>query len=308
MKDFYQILDVSRNASQEEIKKAYRKLAAKYHPDRNPGDKNAEEMFKKINEAHSVLSDPEKRKLYDRYGEQWKQFQQAEGAKGGKHYQNTNYYDDNFSQYQGSFNDIFGDRFTDDIFSSFFGREYNPFGERFKNVYQHRGQDIKAELDISLEEAYHGTTKVFRINDQTIKLRIKPGAEEGQILKLKGKGAPGINGGPHGDLLITVRIKEHPLFKRKGFDLYCDLPVDLYTAILGGKVELQTLKGRVKIDIPAESENGKVIRLNGLGMPKNAEKSNFGDLYVKLNVRLPKNLTAQEIQLFRKLANLRENR
>ncbi len=309
MKDYYNILGLDRNATTEEIRKAYRKLAAKYHPDRNPGDKQAEEMFKLVNEAHSVLSDPEKRKLYDRYGEHWKQFQNAEQQASEQHYQQYANYASGFGQnqagYEWAFNDIFGDVFADeDIFSSIFGgKRRSPFGNGF-NVKQ-RGQDVRAELELSLEEAYHGTTKIFRFNDETIKLKIKPGTRDGQILKLRGKGAAGLNGGPNGDLLITVKIKPHPVFKRQGDDLYCDLPVDLYTAVLGGKVQLQTLKGRVMVEIPAESDNGKVIRLQGLGMPKNSSKTSFGDLYVKLDVRLPKNLSAKERALFEELTRLR---
>ena len=251
-KDYYQILGVDRNATQDQIRKAFRKLAAKYHPDRNPGDKHAEEMFKQINEAHEVLSDPEKRKLYDRYGENWKQFQHAEqaagGAGAGAGSQRT-HWDNEQTYYQWSYDDIFGKgagSSQEDIFESIFGGGFNPFGDQYKNVYKMRGHDVKAELEITLDEAYHGTNKVFRINDQTIKLKIKPGTEEGQILKLKGKGGPGINGGPNGDLLITVKIKEHPIYKRKGADLYADLPVDLYTAVLGGKVMFNTFKGRIR--------------------------------------------------------------
>ncbi len=315
-KDYYQILGVDRNATQDQIRKAFRKLAAKYHPDRNPNDKHAEEMFKQINEAHEVLSDPEKRKLYDRYGENWKQFQNAEqaagaqgGARPGGGFGKSHQWDDGQTYYEWSYDDIFGKGASggaqEDIFESIFGGGFNPFGEQFKNVYKMRGQDVKAELVITLDEAYHGTEKIFRINDQTIKLKIKPGTEDGQILKLKGKGAPGINGGPNGDLLITVKIAEHPIYKRKGADLYADLPVDLYTAVLGGKVMFNTFKGKVKVDIPAESQNGKIIRLSGLGMPKNAAKTQFGDLYLTLKVQLPTNLTPKEKELFRELAKLR---
>lgn len=311
MKDYYGILGVSRNATQDQIRKAFRKLAAKYHPDRNPGDKQAEEMFKKINEAHEVLSDPEKRKLYDRYGENWKQFQHAEQAAGtgagkGRTKQQYGQWDNSQAYYEWSYDDIFGQKSHKDIFESIFGGGFSPFGDQYKNVYKMRGQDVKAELVITLDEAYHGSEKIFRINDQTIKLKIKPGTEDGQILKLKGKGSPGINGGPNGDLLISVKIAEHPVYKRKGADLYVDLPVDLYTTVLGGKVMFNTFKGRVKVDIPPESQNGKIIRLSGLGMPKNASKTQFGDLYLTLEVQLPTNLTPKEKELFRQLAALRK--
>ena len=311
-KDYYQILGVDRNATQDQIRKAFRKLAAKYHPDRNPGDKHAEEMFKQINEAHEVLSDPEKRKLYDRFGENRKQFQNAEqaagaqgGARPGGGFGQSYQWDDGKTYYEWSYDDMFKNKVHEDIFESIFGGGFNPFGEQYKNVYKMRGSDVKAELVITLDEAYHGTTKIFKINNETIKLNIKPGTQDGQILKLKGKGSPGINGGPNGDLLITVKIAEHPVYKRKGADLYADLPVDLYTAVLGGKVMFNTFKGRVKVEIPPESQNEKIIRLGGLGMPKNAQKTQFGDLYLTLKVQLPTNLTPKEKELFRELAKLR---
>ncbi|WP_456408966.1 DnaJ C-terminal domain-containing protein [Caldithrix abyssi] len=319
-KDYYEILGVSKTASAEEIKKAYRKLAAKYHPDKNPGDKQAEEMFKQINEAHSVLTDPEKRKLYDRYGENWKQFEQMD-EKTRQQYEKYQQYQQqqrynfagsgNNGHYEFAFGDIFGDAFGggfgDDIFGAFFGgRKRSPFGSDYAQSYAMPGQDVHAELEISLEEAYHGTTRLFKINDQTIKLKIKPGTKDGQILKLKGKGNPGINGGPNGDLLITVRLKPHPVFTRSGDDLHMELPIDLYTAVLGGSAQIQTLKGKVKVNIPAESNNGKIIRLPGLGMPKDASKTRFGDLYIKLNVQIPQNLSEKEKQLFRELARLRK--
>ena len=316
-KDYYEILGVSKTATTEEIKKAYRKLAAKYHPDKNPGDKHAEEMFKQINEAHSVLTDPEKRKLYDRFGENWKQFENMD-EKTRQQYEKYQQYQKyghagagNGEHFEWAFGDIFSDAFGsgigDDFFSSIFGgHKHSPFGREYRRTYPMAGQDLHAELEISLEEAYHGTTKLFRIDGQTIKLKIKPGTKDGQILKLKGKGGPGLNGGPNGDLLITVRLKPHPLFRRVGDDLHMDLPIDLYTAVLGGSLQIQTLKGKVKVNIPAESDNGKIIRLPGLGMPRDANKTSFGDLYLKLNVQLPRNLTQKEKELFAQLARLRK--
>ncbi len=318
-KDYYEILGVSKNASADEIKKAYRKLAAKYHPDKNPGDKHAEEMFKQINEAHSVLTDPEKRKLYDRFGENWKQFENMD-EKTRQQYEKYQQYQQqgsyagagNGQHFEWNFGDLFGDAFGsgfgEDFFSTIFGgRQGSAFsGQRKQRSYPIPGQDLHAELEISLEEAYNGTTKLFKINNETIKLKIKPGTRDGQILKLKGKGGAGINGGPNGDLLITIHLRPHPLFKRVGDDLHMELPVDLYTAVLGGSVQIQTLKGKVKVNIPPESGNGKIIRLPGLGMPKDAAKSQFGDLYLKLNVQIPTNLSAKEKELFRELARLRK--
>ncbi len=317
-KDYYEILGVSKTATTDEIKKAYRKLAAKYHPDKNPGDKHAEEMFKQINEAHSVLTDPEKRKLYDRFGENWKQFENMDEKTRQQYEQYQKYQKQythsgsaNSNYFEWGFGDIFGDTFSngfgEDIFSTFFGGgRRSPFGQNYRKTYQMPGQDLHAELDITLEEAYNGTTKLFKVNNETIKLKIKPGTKDGQILKLKGKGAPGLNGGPNGDLLITIHERPHPIFKRQGDDLHMELPIDLYTAVLGGSVNIQTLKGKVKVNIPAESNNGKIIRLPKLGMPKDANKKQFGDLYIKLNVQLPQNLSEREKELFRELARLRK--
>lgn len=318
-KDYYEILGVSRNASTDEIKKAYRKLAAKYHPDKNPGDKHAEEMFKQINEAHSVLTDPGKRKLYDRFGENWKQFENMD-EKTRRQYEKYQQYQQqssyagagNGQHFEWDFGDLFGNAFGsgfgEDFFSTVFGgRQGSAYGgQRRQRSYPIPGQDLHAELEISLEEAYHGTAKLFKINNETIKLKIKPGTKDGQILKLKGKGGAGINGGPNGDLLITIHLRPHPVFKRVGNDLHMELLVDLYTAVLGGSVQIQTLKGKVKVNIPPESGNGKIIRLPGLGMPKDAKKSQFGDLYLKLNVQIPTNLSAKEKELFRELARLRK--
>lgn len=313
-KDYYKILGVGKNASADEIKKAYRKLAAKYHPDKNPGDKAAEEKFKDINEAKEVLTDPEKRKMYDRFGSAYKQYRTT-GQPG----------DFDWSQFGGgrergsphgggqpfgggsfNFEDLFGG--SGDFFEMLFGQPFGGGGRKksWQAASAAKGQDLSSEASLTLEEAYHGTNRQLSVGGETIKLSIKPGAKDGQKLKLSGKGSPGVNGGPRGDLYITVKVSPHPRFERDGDNLLCDLPVDLYTALLGGKTELRTLKGAIKVDIPPETENGKVLRLKGMGMPLYGQPGKFGDLYAKISIQIPQNLSAEELELFKKLKRLRE--
>lgn len=306
-KDYYKILGVEKTATQDEIKKAYRKLAMKYHPDKNPDNKEAEKKFKDINEAHAVLSDPEKRKKYDQFGRDWEMYERA-GAQQG---------DFDFSKYgggrgqrvywtTGDFKDVFGDVGTDDFFEMLFGERFQARpggrGDGFK------GPDLRAEATISLEEAYHGTHRLVELGGKKIKINIKAGIRDRQVLRISGKGAPGMGGGKAGDFLLNVRIAEHSRYRRKGGDLYADVPVDLYTAILGGKVEVKTLRGTVKIDIPREAENGKVLKLKKLGMPVYGKKNAFGDLFVKISLRIPKNLSKKEIDLFKQLSDIRTSR
>ncbi len=313
-KDYYTTLGVSKSASQAEIKKAYRKLALKYHPDRTKGDKAAEGKFKEINEANEVLSDPEKRKKYDQLGKNWNQYQQ-QGAQGGfdwSQYANTGtgggqtYY-----SFEGDVGDLFGSSGYSDFFETLFGQSgIGSFGGSRKKSGRKstviKGQDYEAELQITLEEAYKGTPKVFNLEGESIKLKIKPGIPDGHTLKLTGKGSPGSRGAQAGDLLLRVRIVKDPVFERKGDDLYADVNVDLYTAVLGGKTTFKTFKGSVKIDIPKGTQNGKVLRLQKMGMPKYGKENSFGDLYLKINIQTPENLSAKEIKLFEELQKLRE--
>lgn len=300
-KDYYKTLGVDKNAPQDEIKKAFRKLAVKYHPDKTKGDKSAEAKFKEVNEAYEVLGDPEKRKKYDAVGENWKYYQQqgaggrfdwsqfgSRQGGGGTHY-----------TFEGDPGDIFGGRGYSDFFETLFGRGFGESPQRRSESL--KGQDYTAELEISLEEAYGGTSKIFDVGGQSIKLNIKPGISDGHILRIPGKGTQGTRGGKPGDLLVTVRVNNHPVFERKGDDLYADLNVDLYTAVLGGKAEFRTFKGNININITKESENGKVIRLGKMGMPKYGKAEEFGDLYLKLEVQIPKNLSAKETELFKEL-------
>ncbi|MDF2436079.1 MAG: DnaJ-class molecular chaperone with C-terminal Zn finger domain [Bacteroidota bacterium] len=286
-KDYYKILGLEKTASADAIKKAFRKLAVKYHPDKNPGNKAAEEKFKEINEANEVLGDPEKRKKYDEFGENWQQTQQANYQNPHQHGGNTRYYSEQ---------DFGGGDFSD-FFESMFGGKFGG-GSRGAQ----KGGDYSAEVEISLEEAYHGTSRLLEVTGEKLQMRFKPGVKEGQTLRIKGKGAAGNNNGARGDIYVTVHVASHPHFERKENDLYCEAPVDLYTLILGGKATIRTLKGNIKIDIPKSTDNGKTFRLKGMGMPVFGKETS-GDLYAKVKVMLPKNLSNEELELFRKLKN-----
>lgn len=304
-KDYYKILGVDKNATKEEIKKQYRKLAQQYHPDRNPGDKSAEEKFKEINEAYEVLGDDEKRAKYDQLGANWRQFQES-GA-GFDFSQWANQGGGRF--YRTTFEDIFSDQGFSDFFNIFFGGG-GGFGtgtrsQRTGFRRNIRGQDYKTTVTITLQEAYHGTTKIFDLDNEKIKVHFKPGVTDGQVLRVKGKGAPSPTGGERGDLLITVRVVNNTPFELKGNDLYLDKKVDLYTMVLGGRITVQTLGKPVSINLQPGNQNGKVLRLKGLGMPVYGKKDVFGDLYIKLQVDLPENLTTKELELFRQLQSLR---
>lgn len=304
-KDYYKILGIDKTATADEIKKAYRKLAIKYHPDKNPNDKSSEEKFKEINEANEVLGDVEKRKKYDELGENWKYYQQS-GQQGGQKQAQDFDWSKWANKEGGSYQS--GGQFQEGDFSDFFS---TIFGESFAGSRQDRqrtfkGQDFNAEMQISLEEAYSGTTRQLELDNQKLQLKTKPGIKDGQLLRLKGKGGKGLNGGPDGNLYISVHVSEHPHFKRKDDDLYCDIEVDLYTAILGGQTLIRTLRNPIKMTINKETDNGKVLRLKGMGMPKYGKENEFGDLYAKVNVKLPKNISEKEMELFKVLSNIKQ--
>lgn len=302
-KDYYGILGVEKSATQEEIKKAYRQLAKTWHPDKNPGSKVAEARFKEVSEAYEVLSDAQKKKHYDDLGKNWNKYQQYNNPY--EYYKQTKPNDPppNFD-----FSEIFGNENKgnsesggfSDFFSNIFG------GNSAKKKTATKGQDYETEMEISLEDAYKGTTKMMTVMSQKLRIQLKPGVPHEQVLRLKGKGGEGANGLPAGDLFVKVKILPHYLFRREGNDLHCELPVDLYTVVLGGKVFIETFDGGTNFILPAGTENGKILRLKNKGMPNYSNPSQVGDLFVKLNVQIPKNLSAQETELFTKLAELRK--
>lgn len=305
--DYYQTLGVSKNATQDEIKKAYRKLARKYHPDLNPNDKEAEKKFKQINEANEVLSHPENRKKYDQYGKDWQHAEQFEQAKaqqqrnGGSH--NTYTYSGDFGggDYSDFFESVFGKSgFGDSGFGDSFGRS------RARQT-QFKGEDYQAEMQISLRDAYTAHKKTFQFNGKDIRITIPAGIGDGQKIKLKGYGGKGVNGGPDGDLYIQFHIQNDHGFKRVGDDLYKTVNVDLYTAVLGGEITVDTFDGtKAKVPVKAGTDSDTKIRLKGKGFPMYKKEGQFGNLILTLKVVMPKNLTEKEKELFQELAKLQE--
>jgi len=287
--DYYKILGVDKNATQDDIKSAYRKLARKHHPDLNPNDKEAHKRFQQINEANEVLSDPEKRKKYDKYGKDWQHSEQFEKARqqqrpfaGQQDYGFSGTGDDEFS----------------DFFSSLFGGTGRSRQTRFK------GQDYNAELHINLTDAYKTHKQTITVNGKNIRITIPAGIENGQIIKLNGYGGAGVNGGLNGDLYITFVITNNTMFKRDKNDLYTTVKLDLYTAILGGEITLDTLDGKIKLKVPPETQNGTKIRLKGKGFPVYKNDGKFGDMFVTYEVILPTNLTEKQKDLFTQLSKI----
>lgn len=308
-KDYYKTLGVDKNASEKEIKAAYRKLARKYHPDVNPNDPQAEARFKEINEANEVLSNPEKRAKYDQLGADWQRWQQTGGRPG----------DFNWGQYTTGpggervhvryaspedLEDMFGggspfsDFFTS-IFGGMGGRE--PGGGFEYRPRPRQGQDFEQPVEISLTEAYHGTTRLLSKDGRRLEVKIPPGAKTGTRVRMRGEGGTGAAGGQSGDLYLVVDVASDPRFERRGDDLHVTVPVDLYTAVLGGEVRVPTLAGDVNLKIPAGSQNGQTFRLRGKGMPKLNKADERGDLYARLDVRLPARLTPEQRELFEQL-------
>lgn len=325
--DYYQTLGVAKDASQDDIKKAFRKAARKHHPDVNPDDPAAEERFKQINEAYQVLSDPEKREKYDQFGSQWKQYQQAGGQpddfnwsewaqqpRGGG--RSGGYTTQRVSQEE--FEQMFGQGggFSD-FFETLFGGAargtrsgggfrqrgtYSPFGGQTQEA---KGQDLETKVTITLEEAFRGTSRVIqKSTGKKVKAKIPPGVATGSKIRLKGQGQQGPGRQRAGDLYLTIEVVPHARFERKGDDLEMDLPVDLYTLILGGKAEVRTFEKSVRLDIPPETQNSTRFRLEGLGMPVLENKSSRGDLYVRVTADLPEDLSPEEREHFKALSAL----
>jgi curved DNA-binding protein len=289
--DYYKILGVDKNATQEEIKKAYRKLARKHHPDLNPNDKNAKANFQQINEANEVLSDPEKRKKYDQFGKDWQHAGQFEQAQPNRR-QSSNSYRTGYeeTEFDGDFSDFFE--------SLFGGRARTGRSRQVK----YRGEDYRAELNLSLTGAFETHKQTLTVNGRNIRITIPAGIENGQTIKIAGHGGPGINGGPNGDLYITFLIANDPRFKRSGNDIYTTVNLDLYTAVLGGEITMDTLKGKVKLKIKPETQNGSKVKLKGKGFPVYKKEGQSGDLYVTYSVVIPTNLTEKQKKLFAELS------
>lgn len=300
--DYYKILGVDKSATQDDIKKAYRKQARKLHPDLNPNDKDAERKFKELNEANEVLSNPENRAKYDKYGENWKhgeQYEQAQQQQRQSQSQGGNY----GAGFSGA--DFGGGEDFSDFFQSMFGGDSGGFGKSSRGSAsgKFKGQDVQAELNLNLQDAAKTHQRTFDINGKKVRITIPAGVYDGQQIKLKGHGNPGFNGGPTGDLYITFNIAPDPNFERVGDDLKSKISIDLYTAVLGGDVKVETLEGSVNLKVKPETQSGTTVRLKGKGFPVYKKDGEFGDLFVTYDVKLPTNLTEKQKELFEQLKN-----
>ncbi|AZJ36029.1 DnaJ C-terminal domain-containing protein [Tenacibaculum singaporense] len=296
--DYYKVLGINKNATAAEIKKAYRKLARKYHPDTNPNDEEAKKKFQQINEANEVLSNPENRKKYDEYGENWQHAEVYEEAKKQRGYQSKFGSGGSYQQYSSS-------GFDGTDFSDFFNAAFGGGRSSERRTAQFRGQDFNASLQLNLRDVYTSQKQVLTVNGKKIRITIPAGVENGQTIKIKGHGGEGINGGPRGDLYITFDIKPDANFKRDGANLYTEQSIDLYTAVLGGEVVISTFVDKVKLQVKSGTQNGTKIRLKGKGFPKYKKEGQYGDLYVTYKVNIPTNLTDEQRELFTKLSKLK---
>ena len=305
--DYYKVLGLEKTAGQEDIKKAYRKLARKYHPDLNPNDKEANKKFQQINEANEVLSDPEKRKKYDQYGKDWEHadaFEQARKENAGRSSRPGNGAGFSQSFDPSGFSGADDDHFSDFFESLFGGAGSGSRGGAGGRQSAFKGNDYQAELHLTLDEAYSTHKRIITINGKDVRITVQAGVENGQVIKLKGYGAPGRNGGPAGDLLLTFVISDHSRFKRLGNDLYTTVSLDLYTAILGGETTVETMTGKVKLKVKPETQNGSKTRLKGKGFPEYKKEDAFGDLILTFDIQMPVNLTEKQKELFRELEKL----
>jgi curved DNA-binding protein len=308
-KDYYKILGVDKNADEKEIKKAYRRLARQYHPDVNSGDKAAEARFKEINEANEVLSDPEKRQKYDALGQDYQRWQQTGGAsgfdfdqwaaRGGPGGTRVSY---------GDVSDLFGDEAG---FSDFFDVLFGSMAARGAASGARAGRSpapprhVEQEVEVTLDEVYHGAQRLMDVDGRRLEIKIPAGVKTGSKVRMAGEGLPSGRGGPRGDIYLIIKVLPHPTFERRGDDLHCEVPVDLFAALLGGEVRAPTLSGPVALKIPAGTQAGRIFRLGGQGLPKLRAPAEHGDLFVKVRIVLPDKLTEREQQLVREWARLR---
>lgn len=296
--DYYKVLGIAKSADESNIKSSYRKLARKYHPDLNPGNKEAEKKFKEINEANEVLSDPIKRKKYDKYGKDWQQADEIENMQRNRAQSNRQ------GQSFGSAN--FGGDHSEDFsefFSSMFGGETGRSSARNK----FRGQDIQATLHLKLTDVYKTQKQTITVNGKNIRLNFPAGIADGQVIKIAGQGGQGVNNGPNGDLYITFVIENNTAFKREGDNLYSSVDLDLYTAVLGGEIVVDTFDGKVLLKIPEGTQSNTKVKLKGKGFPKYKKENEMGDLYITYVVKVPINLTDHEKSLFVELQKLRKD-
>ncbi len=309
-KDYYKILGVERTADEKEIKKAYRRLARQYHPDMKPGDKAAEARFKEINEANEVLSDAEKRRKYDELGQNYQRWQQSGGQPGGF----------DWSQWTGGgrtggtrveygdvqdLSELFGQGGFSDFFQAIFGgMAARQTGAGRAGGSRAAARDIEQEVEISLEEAFHGTQRLMELDGNRLEVKIPAGVKSGSKVRVAGEGLPAGRGNVRGDIYLLIKVLSHPTFERRGDDLYCDVPVEIFTALLGGEVRVPTLTGPVALRVPAGTQAGRTFRLTGQGMPK-LRSDQRGDLYAKVRITLPEKLSEKEVQLVREWAHIR---
>ncbi|AOW20687.1 DnaJ C-terminal domain-containing protein [Urechidicola croceus] len=292
--DYYKVLGITKTASEKDIKKAYRKLARKYHPDLNPDDKIAEKKFKEVNEANEVLSNPENRKKYDKYGENWKHSEEYERARqqhhqrGSQQRSSASYTNEDYS----------------DFFESMFGDQFSRSRGGGANV-KFRGQDFNAELHLDIKDIYKTHKRTLTVNNKNIRITIPAGIENGQVIKITGHGGVGVNGGPNGDLYIKFYVNNTTKFKRDKENLYVTVDLDLYKSILGGEMMVDTFDGKAKLQIKPETQNGTKVKLKGKGFPKYKKVGQFGDLYVTYKIKTPTKLSEKEKELFRELDKLR---
>jgi curved DNA-binding protein len=313
-KDYYRTLGIEKGASTEDVKKAYRKLARKHHPDVNPNDPQAEGRFKEINEAYEVLRDPDKRSKYDRLGANWQRYQQTGGDPGG--YDWSQWFSAGggarpggqrvYTDY-GDLNDLFGQGGFSDFFQTIFGgRAGGGAQPGWQNARAVTGRDAELQVEISLEEAFQGATRIVQIGDRRLEVKIPAGVDSGSRVRIAGEGGPGAQGSRSGDLFLVIQVQPHERFRREGSDLRLTLPVDLYTMVLGGDAVVTTLIGRVSLRIPAGTRSGQAFRLRGQGMPSLKTGEPAGDLYVEAVPTIPADLSEREQELYRELAAIRK--
>jgi curved DNA-binding protein len=288
--DYYNVLGLQKNATADDIKKAYRKLAKQYHPDANPDDNTAKKKFQQINEANEVLSDVENRKKYDKYGKDW---------------QHSEAFEQQARQRQ-QYSQQFGGQESDGGFSDFFSSMFGGGGGR-RSTGKQKGQDLNANFQLNLSDTFKTHQQTITVNGKNIRITIPAGIEDGQVIKLKGYGQASPNGGTAGDLYLTFKLNNDTFFKRVGNDLQITQEIDLYTAVLGGDITLNTLHGKVKLKVKPETQNNTKIRLKGKGFPVYKQEDVFGDLFVTYLVKLPTNLSEKEIELFTTLQKINVN-